>query len=122
MGQTSGQAVHIEWRPWSVAAFEQAQDENKPVLLSIGAVWCYWCQVMDETTYADPEIIDYVSQHFIAVRADNDHRPDINLRYNVGGWPSTVFLTGHGGNIAGATYLPPDQLLAMLMEVQRAYH
>lgn len=120
-GQASGQAVHIEWRAWSAGAFEQAQEENKPVLLSIGAVWCYWCQVMDETTYADPEIIDYVSRHFIAVRVDNDHRPDINLRYNVGGWPSTVFLTGHGGNIAGATYLPPDQLLAMLMEVQRAY-
>ncbi|MCH8745837.1 MAG: DUF255 domain-containing protein, partial [Chloroflexi bacterium] len=44
-GQASGQAVHIEWRAWSVAAFEQAQEENKPVLLSIGAVWCYWCQV-----------------------------------------------------------------------------
>jgi len=111
----------IQWLSWSGSAFAQAQAENKPVLLSIGAVWCYWCHVMDEVTYVDPEVANYVNHHFVSVRVDNDHRPDINLRYNVGGWPSTVFLTGHGGYIAGATYLPPDQLLAMLMEVQRAY-
>jgi uncharacterized protein YyaL (SSP411 family) len=77
--------------------------------------------MMDESTYTDPDVARYVNQHFLAVRVDNDHRPDINARYNVGGWPSTVFLTPHGGYIAGATYLPPDQFLAMLLEVQRAY-
>ena len=111
----------IRWQPWDAPAFALAQHENRPILLSIGAVWCYWCQVMDEHTYTDPDVAAYVNKHFVPVRVDNDHRPDINARYNVGGWPSTVFLTGHGGYIAGATYLPPDQLLAMLMEVQRAY-
>lgn len=111
----------IQWLPWGGSAFAKAQAEDKPVLLSIGAVWCYWCHVMDEATYIDSEVATYVNQNFVSVRVDNDHRPDINLRYNVGGWPSTVFLTGHGGYIAGATYLPPDQMLAMLMEVQRAY-
>ncbi len=111
----------VNWLPWGASAFRQAQDEGKPVLLSIGAVWCYWCQVMEEDTYADAEVAEFVNRNFVAVRVDNDHRPDINARYNVGGWPSTVFLTGHGGYVAGATYLPPDQLLAMLMEVQRAY-
>lgn len=113
--------THIHWLPWGASAFTKAQEENKPVLLSISAVWCYWCHVMDETTYLDPDVARLVNQHFVAIRVENDHRPDINARYNVGGWPSTVFLTGHGGYIAGATYLPADQLLAMLLEVQRAY-
>ena len=113
--------TQIQWLPWGGSTFARAQAENKPVLLSVGAVWCYWCHVMDETTYVDAGVVSYVNQYFVPVRADNDHRPDINLRYNVGGWPSTVFLTGHGGYIAGATYLPPDQLLAMAMEVQRIY-
>jgi uncharacterized protein YyaL (SSP411 family) len=113
--------TQIHWLPWGASAFTKAQEENKPVLLSISAVWCYWCHVMDETTYLDPDVVRLVNQYFIAIRVENDHRPDINARYNVGGWPSTVFLTGHGGYIAGATYLPADQLLAMLMEVQRAY-
>ena len=104
----------IAWLPWGPDAFARAQEADKPVLLSIGAVWCYWCQVMDETTYADAEVVGYIRRNFVPVRVDNDHRPDVNGRYNVGGWPTTAFLTPHGGIIGGATYLPADQLLAML--------
>jgi uncharacterized protein YyaL (SSP411 family) len=114
-------AHQIDWMPWGEAAFAKAQAENKPVLLSISAVWCYWCHVMDETSYSDPDVARLIDQSFIAVRVDNDHRPDLNSRYNVGGWPTTAFLTGHGGLIGGATYLPPDQFLSMLSELSRAY-
>ncbi len=115
------QAHLIDWLPWGQEAFSKAQAENKPVLLAVSAVWCYWCHVMDETTYSDPAVADFIGQNFIAVRVDSDHRPDVNTRYNVGGWPTTAFLTGHGGFIGGATYLPPDQFLAMLAEVKDAY-
>ena len=116
-----GDKEAIQWLRWDNRAFEVAQREDKPVLLSITAVWCYWCQVMEETTFTDSEVIGYVTDNFIPVQVDNDHRPDVNARYNVGGWPTTAFLNPHGGFIAGATYLPPDQLLAMLVEVRRAY-
>ena len=111
----------IIWHEWGPYPFELARERNQPVILWIGAVWCYWCSVMDETTFQDADVIDFVNSNFICIRVDNDHRPDINSRYNVGGWPTTAFLTGHGGILAGATYLPPDQFIAMLMEVQRAY-
>ena len=111
----------IRWHHWSQEAFVQAQEMDRPVLLSISAVWCYWCHVMEETTFADPEVARFVNDNYVPVLVDNDHRPDVNARYNVGGWPTTAFLTPHGGMIAGATYLPADQLLAMLMEVKRAY-
>ena len=111
----------IEWLPWARSTFDRAQAEDKPVLLSITASWCYWCHVMDETTYSDSDVQSILARGFIAVRVDNDHRPDINARYNVGGWPTTAFLTPHGGLIGGATYLPPDQFLAMLMELESAY-
>ena len=111
----------VAWHEWGHQAFATAQQLDKPILLSINAVWCYWCHQMDDGAYADPEVASYLNQHFVPVRVDTDHRPDINARYNVGGWPTTSFLTPHGGFIAGATYLPADQLLAMLDEVRRAY-
>ena len=117
----ANQAHHIDWRPWTPETFALAQSQDRPVLLSISAAWCYWCHVMDETTYSDPDVQAVIRQHFIAVRVDNDHRPDLNSRYNVGGWPTTAFLTPHGGLIGGATYLPPDQFLAMMGELQDAY-
>ncbi|MDE2779929.1 MAG: DUF255 domain-containing protein [Chloroflexota bacterium] len=118
---TNEQGKGIRWSHWNAEAFNRAQQQDKPVLLSITAVWCYWCHVMEETTFDDAEVADFVNEHFVPVLIDNDHRPEVNARYNVGGWPTTAFLTPHGGYIAGATYLPPDQMLAMLMEVRRAY-
>ena len=115
------QAQLVNWLHWGPAAFAKAQEEDKPVLLSISAVWCYWCHVMDDETYSDPEVQDLLNEHFVTIRVDNDHRPDINFRYNVGGWPTTAFLTGHGGLIGGATYLPPEQLISMLAEFAEAY-
>ena len=115
------QAHIINWQQGGPDPFSKAQEENKPVLLSISAVWCYWCHVMDESTYSDPEVQEFLNEHFVAIRVDNDHRPDINSRYNVGGWPTTAFLTAHGGLVGGATYLPPEQLLAMISEFAEAY-
>jgi uncharacterized protein YyaL (SSP411 family) len=103
-------ASEIKWRPWGDAAFAEAREQGKPVLLAISAVWCHWCHVMDETSYSIPEIIEIINDRYVPVRVDNDERPDVNRRYNMGGWPSTVFLTPEGEIIHGGTYVPPDQM------------
>lgn len=111
----------IEWREWGDAAFEQAKADGKPVLLSISAVWCHWCHVMDETSYSDDEVIDRINQHFVPIRVDNDRRPDINARYNQGGWPTTAFLTAEGEILAGATYLPAERMRGVLDQMRDYY-
>ena len=65
---------------------------------------------MDETTYSHPGVIDLIKSEYVPVRVDNDVRPDINQRYNMGGWPTTAFLTPHGDILTGATYMPADQM------------
>src|SRR5687767_11494132 len=65
---------------------------------------------MDETSYSIPEIIEIINDRYVPVRVDNDERPDVNRRYNMGGWPTTVFLTPEGEIIHGGTYVPPDQM------------
>ena len=114
-------AHEITWLPWGDAAFERAGREDKPILLSISAVWCHWCHVMDETSYSDSAIIAAINEHFIPVRIDNDERPDINARYNMGGWPTTAFLAADGATITGATYLAPAQMRRALAEIARFY-
>ncbi|MGE5590355.1 MAG: thioredoxin domain-containing protein [Bacillota bacterium] len=107
----------VHWEEWSPEAFVRATRENKPVLLHIGAVWCHWCHVMDRTTYRDERVVRCVNEHFVPVRVDNDRRPDINRRYNMGGWPTTAFLTPSGQVLTGATYIPPEQMLAACRRV-----
>jgi len=77
---------------------------------------------MEETTYADEAVIKAINEGFVAVRVDNDRNPDINLRYNMGGWPTTVFLTCRRDIITGATYVPPHQMLALLERVSAVYN
>ena len=110
-------AGEIHWREWGDEAFREALDAGKPLLLSLSAVWCHWCHVMDETSYSDDGVINYVNEHFIPVRVDNDQRPDINARYNMGGWPTTAFLSPEGEILAGGTYIPPDQMKDVLPKV-----
>ncbi len=111
----------IKWMEWGEEAFRRATVEDKPILLAIGACWCHWCHVMDRTSYQDPEVIERVMRDFIPVRVDNDKRPDINERYNMGGWPTTAFLTPRGDLLAGGTYLPPDLMRRYLAEINRGY-
>lgn len=113
---------NIAWRNWNESAFEEAGKTGKPVLLSIGAAWCHWCHVMDSKTFSDPRVIEAINKDFIPVRVDTDREPDINTRYNMGGWPSTVFLTPERDVLTGSTYMPPDQMLIVLERVAAAYH
>jgi uncharacterized protein YyaL (SSP411 family) len=111
----------VTWLEWTTDAFARARTEAKPVLLSITASWCHGCAVMDRVAYADPEIIDVIATRFVPVRIDADRRPDVNDRYNLEGWPTTALLTPSGEMLTGTTYLPPDGLRSMLLEVSDAY-
>jgi hypothetical protein len=114
-------AHEIQWREWGDEPFAEAAATGKPVLLSLSAVWCHWCHVMDETSYSDEGVIAFINEHYIPVRVDNDQRPDINARYNMGGWPTTAFLTAEGEVLAGATYVPPDRMKELLPQVNVHY-
>ena len=87
------------------------------MLLAISAVWCHWCHVMDETSYSDADVIRGINERYIPIRVDNDERPDVNRRYNMGGWPTTAFLTPDGEILNGATYIPPDAMRHYVAEV-----
>jgi uncharacterized protein len=114
-------AHEIKWRPWSEGAFDEARTLDRPILLSISAVWCHWCHVMDETTYSNRGVIDLINSEFVPIRVDNDVRPDINQRYNMGGWPTTAFLSSSGDILTGATYLPPEQMAGALGRIASYY-
>ena len=114
-------ANEIEWRIWGEEAFAEAKRRDVPVLLAISAVWCHWCHVMDETSYSTGEIIEQINQGFVPIRVDNDERPDVNRRYNMGGWPTTVFLTPSGEILHGATYIAPEQMYQTCLAVAEVW-
>lgn len=114
LGIGAGSGGSIRWRDWSEETFAEARRDGKLVFLDISATWCHWCHVLDRTTLSDPRVVRRLDESFVAVRVDTDRRPDVNDRYNQGGWPTTAVLLPGGQLLAGATYLPADAMLALL--------
>lgn len=108
----------ILWQIWDKSVFEQAKREGKLILLDIFGKWCHWCHVMSNTTYADPSIAKRINDEYIPINVDTDRRPDINDRYNQGGWPTTAVLDAEGHLLLGATYLPPDRFSDFLEQAK----
>jgi thiol-disulfide isomerase/thioredoxin len=111
----------IEWRGWSRAAFDEARDKHRLVLLDITATWCHSCRVMAEESYADSAVIAEINASFVPIRVDYDLRPDIGDRYLTNGWPTTGVLSPSGHLLVSKTYLPPRDLHQFLAEAVRFY-
>ncbi len=105
----------VDWYPWGEEAFRKAQEEDKPIFLSIGYAACHWCHVMERESFEDPEIAAILNRYFVPVKVDREERPDVDHIYMTavqvmtgqGGWPLSVFLTPDGVPFYGGTYFPP---------------
>jgi len=106
----------VDWYPWGEKSLAKAKKEGKPILLSIGYSTCYWCHVMAEESFKDPEIADIMNRYFVCIKVDREERPDLDKIYmtavtaltGAGGWPLNVFLTPDLKPFFGGTYFPPE--------------
>ncbi len=75
----NGNSQSINWVEWDEAV-ELSKVDEKKVLIDVYTEWCKWCKKMEETTFQDSAIIDYVNEHFHCVRFDAEYKQD--LSYN----------------------------------------
>lgn len=104
----------VNWYPWCKEAFEKAEEEDKPVFLSIGYSTCHWCHVMAHESFEDVETAKLLNAHFISIKVDREERPDIDSVYMAvcqaftgsGGWPMSIFMTPEQKPFFAGTYFP----------------
>ncbi|BCL62654.1 hypothetical protein DGMP_33470 [Desulfomarina profundi] len=104
----------VNWYTWGDEPFEIARKLGLPVLLSIGYSTCHWCHVMEEESFEDEEIAQYLNNNYVAIKVDREEHPDIDSVYMAavqaltgrGGWPMTVWLTPERRPFYGGTYFP----------------
>lgn len=104
----------VDWYPWCEEAFQKAQQEDKPVFLSIGYSTCHWCHVMAHESFEDQEVAEILNREYVCIKVDREERPDIDAVYMAvcqavigsGGWPLTVILTPQQKPFFAGTYFP----------------
>ena len=89
----------VNFLSWN-EGYPLAKETNKILLIDLYTDWCGWCKRMDRDTYANPEIIDLINKHFVAVKF-NPEKTNINY------------------DVEGKTY-NGQQLYAMLIQNQRS--
>lgn len=119
----------VNWVPWSKEAFEQAEKEQKLVLVSIGYSACHWCHVMEHECFEDEEVAALMNKHFVCIKVDREERPDVDQVYMTavqlmtqrGGWPLNCFTIPNGQPIYGGTYFPKEQWMHVLKSLNQTY-
>lgn len=106
----------VDWYPWGEEAFQRAEEEDKPIFLSIGYSTCHWCHVMAHESFEDNAIADLMNNTFISIKVDREERPDIDSIYMTvcqlmnrsGGWPLTIIMTPEKKPFFAGTYIPKE--------------
>ncbi len=106
----------VAWRPWGPEALQEAKEDDRPIMLSIGYSACHWCHVMERESFEDEETAALINESFVPIKVDREERPDVDDLYmeavqgmtGQGGWPLTVFLDSDAVPYYGGTYFPPE--------------
>jgi uncharacterized protein len=115
----AGASPTIPWKTdWNQALFVEAAREHRFVLLDLHAVWCHWCHVMDQETYADPKVAALIKARYVAVSVDADSDPALASRYGDWGWPATIVLASDGTEIVKRRgFIAPAQMASLLQAI-----
>lgn len=119
----------VDWKPWSEEALNEAREQDKLVLVSIGYSSCHWCHVMEEETFEDEAIAAIMNENFVNIKVDREERPDVDQVYMTalqllkgsGGWPLNVITLPNGKPLYGGTYHTNSQWKQVITEISQLY-
>lgn len=112
----------VDWYPWCSEAFKKAENEGKPVFLSVGYSTCHWCHVMAHESFENKKTAELLNKYFISIKVDREERPDIDSVYmdfcqaftGRGGWPMSIFMTSGQKPFFAGTYFPAESNYGMV--------
>jgi len=60
-------------------AFTLTKKEPKKILIDVYTDWCSWCKVMDNKTFSNQLIADYLNKNFYPVKFNAEQKTDVSL-------------------------------------------
>ncbi len=89
---------HAGWLEQDLeGALVRAKAEKKLVLVDIYAEWCAQCKELDEKTWPDAGVKQWLAQNAVAIRIDTDaKRKDLAAKLQIRSYPTVLLLDADG--------------------------
>jgi len=58
-------------------AFALSANQPKKILIDVYTDWCSWCKVMDQNTYKNEVIAEYINSNFYPVKFNAEQKQDV---------------------------------------------
>jgi len=77
---TSSEITTTEIKWYTLEEALEAQEKNdKKIFIDMYTDWCKWCKVMDQKTFTDQAVIQYMNENFYAVKFNAEQKEAINF-------------------------------------------
>lgn len=64
-----------------IKQIENLQKTNpKPIIVDVYTDWCKWCKVMDQKTFSNPELIEYLNANYHMVKFNAETKSALNFK------------------------------------------
>lgn len=119
----------VDWYAWGPEALNNAKEENKLILVSVGYSACHWCHVMEHESFEDAEVAEIMNEHFICIKVDREERPDVDQVYMTavqlmtgqGGWPLNCICLPDQRPFYGGTYFRKNDWKNLLLNLANVW-
>ena len=119
----------VNWKAWNTETLQQAKDEKKLIIISVGYSACHWCHVMEKESFEDSTVASVMNKNFISIKVDREERPDVDQIYinavqlmtGSAGWPLNVIALPDGRPVWGGTYFRKEAWINSLEKIQKLY-
>lgn len=117
----------LVWYHSEAEAFAASEQSGKPILVDSWAEWCEACKKMDATTFANPDVLKELADHWTVYKMDLTEPTDANNalqdKYQLPGLP-TLTLLPKGGALVNQKplngYVSADALIPELKKFRGA--
>jgi len=79
------QSFSQEYVKW--ASFEKSIEKQKTIpkkmMVEVYASWCKYCKKMNDSTFTNPAIIQYINEHFYAVKLNGESKDTIHYKNKI---------------------------------------
>ncbi len=105
----------LEFKDNLQTLIQSAQESEKSIVLKFYTDWCYWCKVMDDSTFPDVYVQKFLKNFELGmINAEVDTA--VAARYGVRSYPTTLLLKSNGDEIDRFVgYIPPEEFVTSIL-------